>query len=303
MVLGRQAQTPRVVIGPNARGRRPAGVRARGRAVRAHARAKIGPITGATARALRPTTAAGRSDGTRATARRHGPTCGPRRRIAPCARIRRASDGGPHDPFALRLTAALRWLAAGRAATACDRPPAPAATAQRRPRRAGHPAAGHAFGPAITAERFRRARQACSPPTNSKAARPAAPGEEKTVDYLEAQFERLGLKPGNGDSYFQTVPMVETTRRRRARCSSSTSTASRATLKFGTDMVIGTRTGKPRGEGRRQRAGVRRLRRQRAGAELERLRRRRREGQDGGDVRQRPGLPQPATRRCSKASG
>ncbi|TXH73740.1 MAG: aminopeptidase, partial [Lysobacteraceae bacterium] len=40
---------------------------------------------------------------------------------------------------------------------------------------------------------------------------PGSPGEDKTVEYLKAQFERMGLKPGNGDSYFQTVPMMETT--------------------------------------------------------------------------------------------
>ena len=74
---------------------------------------------------------------------------------------------------------------------------------------------------------------------------PGSAGEDKTVAYLEAQFERLGLKPGNGDSYFQTVPMVETTADADTVRSSSTSTAQPRELKFGTDMVIGTRTGKP----------------------------------------------------------
>lgn len=39
--------------------------------------------------------------------------------------------------------------------------------------------------------------------------KPFTPGEEKTIRYLEAQFKQLGLKPGNGDSYVQEVPMVE----------------------------------------------------------------------------------------------
>lgn len=39
--------------------------------------------------------------------------------------------------------------------------------------------------------------------------KPGTPGEEKTVAYLVAQFRRLGLKPGNGDSYLQQVPLVE----------------------------------------------------------------------------------------------
>jgi Zn-dependent M28 family amino/carboxypeptidase len=39
--------------------------------------------------------------------------------------------------------------------------------------------------------------------------KPFTKGEEKTLRYLKAQFEALGLQPGNGDSYFQEVPMVE----------------------------------------------------------------------------------------------
>ncbi len=37
---------------------------------------------------------------------------------------------------------------------------------------------------------------------------PGTPGEEKTVNYLRQQFEGLGLEPGNGDSWFQEVPLV-----------------------------------------------------------------------------------------------
>ena len=40
---------------------------------------------------------------------------------------------------------------------------------------------------------------------------PASAGEEKTVAFLEAEFQKLGLNPGNGDSFFQDVPMVEIT--------------------------------------------------------------------------------------------
>lgn len=38
---------------------------------------------------------------------------------------------------------------------------------------------------------------------------PASAGERKTVPWLVEQFRGLGLKPGNGDSYTQAVPMVE----------------------------------------------------------------------------------------------
>ena len=37
---------------------------------------------------------------------------------------------------------------------------------------------------------------------------PSSPGEEKTIEYLKTQFEQLGLRPGNGDSYFQAVPLA-----------------------------------------------------------------------------------------------
>ncbi|WP_230981341.1 M28 family metallopeptidase [Echinicola salinicaeni] len=36
-------------------------------------------------------------------------------------------------------------------------------------------------------------------------------GEEKTLDYLEERFMSIGLSPGNGNSYFQDVPLVEIT--------------------------------------------------------------------------------------------
>ena len=74
---------------------------------------------------------------------------------------------------------------------------------------------------------------------------PGSVGEEKTVEYIKTQMQRIGLKPGNGDSYFQDVPMVETT------ADASTvlkldSKGKTRDLAFGTDMVIGTRTGQPK---------------------------------------------------------
>ena len=38
---------------------------------------------------------------------------------------------------------------------------------------------------------------------------PFSEGEVKTVNYLKDEFSKLGLEPGNGDSYYQDVPMVE----------------------------------------------------------------------------------------------
>jgi Zn-dependent M28 family amino/carboxypeptidase len=73
---------------------------------------------------------------------------------------------------------------------------------------------------------------------------PGTPGEEKTVEYIKAQMQRIGLQPGNHGEWFQTVPMVETT------ADPSTSlqlevAGKPRTLAFGDDMVIGTRSGQP----------------------------------------------------------
>ncbi len=37
---------------------------------------------------------------------------------------------------------------------------------------------------------------------------PASNGEVKTIEFLEQEFQKLGLKPGNGQSFFQEIPMV-----------------------------------------------------------------------------------------------
>jgi Zn-dependent M28 family amino/carboxypeptidase len=70
--------------------------------------------------------------------------------------------------------------------------------------------AGHGFGPEISAEDFAAHVKVLASDEFAGRA-PGSAGEEKTVEYLREQFQRLGLQPGNGDSYFQTVPMVETT--------------------------------------------------------------------------------------------
>ncbi|AXY78746.1 M20/M25/M40 family metallo-hydrolase [Paraflavitalea soli] len=41
--------------------------------------------------------------------------------------------------------------------------------------------------------------------------KPFTEGETKTINYLKEQFAQVGLEPGNGDSYFQDVPMVNIT--------------------------------------------------------------------------------------------
>jgi Zn-dependent M28 family amino/carboxypeptidase len=68
---------------------------------------------------------------------------------------------------------------------------------------------GH-FSPAITAEDFAAFDQRVSS-DEFEGRKPATIGERMTTTYLVDQFQRMGLKPGNHDSYLQAVPTVETT--------------------------------------------------------------------------------------------
>ncbi len=125
--------------------------------------------------------------------------------------------------------------------TACNRDePAPAPTPP--PQAAATPAAStHAFDPAIRTEDFAELVETLASDAFEGRA-PGSPGAEKTVEYIKAQFERIGLQPGNNGSFFQTVPMTETTADESTTL--KVAAASPYELKFGTDMVIGTRTGK-----------------------------------------------------------
>jgi Zn-dependent M28 family amino/carboxypeptidase len=70
--------------------------------------------------------------------------------------------------------------------------------------------------------------------------KPGTDGETRTLAYLEAQFRELGLKPGNGASFLQEVPMVEITAAPDAALKFTTG-ANTADLKFRDDMVIWTK--------------------------------------------------------------
>lgn len=74
--------------------------------------------------------------------------------------------------------------------------------------------------------------------------RPGTLGQEKTVAYLVEQFRKLGLKPGNGDSYLQQVPLVEILAGSDASLSISGRGATRP-LTYGKDMVIWTKRAVP----------------------------------------------------------
>jgi Zn-dependent M28 family amino/carboxypeptidase len=80
--------------------------------------------------------------------------------------------------------------------------------------------------------------------------KPGTPGEEKTVAYLVEQFRKVGLKPGNGDSYLQQVPMIESIAGADATLSIAGHNGT-LTLAYGKDMVIWSKRGLPQAELRR----------------------------------------------------
>ncbi|WP_374610168.1 M28 family metallopeptidase [Thermomonas sp.] len=125
-----------------------------------------------------------------------------------------------------------------------DQQAAADATADATPAAADAATGNHAFNDAIDAGDFaEHVKQLASDEFGGRG--PGTPGEQKTVEYIKAQFARIGLQPGNGSDWFQTVPMVETTADEASASMVATVGGAAQMLKFGTDMVIGTRTGKP----------------------------------------------------------
>jgi Zn-dependent M28 family amino/carboxypeptidase len=73
--------------------------------------------------------------------------------------------------------------------------------------------------------------------------KPGTAGEDKTVTYLIENFRKIGLKPGNGNSYVQSVPLVQIIATD-ATLAVSGAGGSR-TLAYGKDMVIWTKRAVP----------------------------------------------------------
>lgn len=46
---------------------------------------------------------------------------------------------------------------------------------------------------------------------NFQGRKPFTAGETQTINYIKEEFEKMGIEPANGDSYFQEVPLVEIT--------------------------------------------------------------------------------------------
>ena len=123
-----------------------------------------------------------------------------------------------------------------------DQQPAADATADAAPAADGAATSTHAFNDAIDAGDFaEHVRHLASDEFAGRA--PGTVGEDKTVEYIKSHFARIGLQPGNGSDWFQTVPMVETTADEASASMVATVGGATQALKFGTDMVIGTRTG------------------------------------------------------------
>jgi Zn-dependent M28 family amino/carboxypeptidase len=80
--------------------------------------------------------------------------------------------------------------------------------------------------------------------------KPGTPGEEKTVAFLVEQFRKLGLKPGNGESYLQQVPLVEIVANSDATLS-ITGRGGAKPLEYAKDMVIWTKREVPEASLRR----------------------------------------------------
>ena len=74
---------------------------------------------------------------------------------------------------------------------------------------------------------------------------PGTTGEEKSLQYLVAQFQRMGLAPGNGESYFQTVAVMTSSSDGANSNMQITLPGKRQELLFGDQMLIATHTGKP----------------------------------------------------------
>lgn len=68
---------------------------------------------------------------------------------------------------------------------------------------------------------------------------PATPGGEKTVSYLQQAFVALGLEPGNGESYFQRVPVAKITTAPSAQLRIKAA-GYEASLEYGAQMVVFT---------------------------------------------------------------
>lgn len=136
------------------------------------------------------------------------------------------------------------------ALTACNKPepappPAPVVSAPETPSKPipVQPTADGKFDVAIKAEDFAaRVQRLASDQFEGR--KPGTIGERATTAYIKDQFEQIGLKPGNKGSWFQTVPMVQTTLLDRATTKIDVAgSKGKQSFAFSTDMVLGSLDG------------------------------------------------------------
>jgi len=77
--------------------------------------------------------------------------------------------------------------------------------------------------------------------------RPGTPGEDRATAFLVAQFRKIGLKPANGDSYLQQVPVVESTITDSPTCRITGRGAERS-LVYKQDVLLWTKRAEPAAE-------------------------------------------------------
>ncbi len=70
--------------------------------------------------------------------------------------------------------------------------------------------------------------------------KPFTTGETKTIEYIKSEFEKMGIKPGNGDSYYQKVPLVSINATVETNMTITSGSGTKE-LAFGSDYVALTR--------------------------------------------------------------
>ena len=144
----------------------------------------------------------------------------------------------------IRIFPALAAFAGVLFISGCDRPepvaPEPEPTA---PEPAVEESSGYAIpalpAPGFDLERYSRDLQTLASDEFEGRA-PGSRGERLTVNYLVEQLADAGLQPGFGDSYLQSVPMVELTNQERSAISVAQGDDS-FELTYPDQMIIGSR--------------------------------------------------------------
>lgn len=96
------------------------------------------------------------------------------------------------------------------------------------------------YSPQITAEDFAARLQKVSS-DEFEGRKPGALGERMTTAWIKDQFEQMGLKPGNHGSWYQSVPMVETTLLDPDRVALEVTTPAGAeSFAYRNDMIVGS---------------------------------------------------------------